>query len=141
MAGRSLPNVLQRVRTLAAVQTGRALSDRELLERFVAANDGGGKGTRLFLITGLRNSAAPPPPVHPLLRLAGSPGPGDRVYTARRTGRAVHSSLTLLPLRRDCRNRLARHESSATDPDCGADPFLHDQGAVGATLDALGVEV
>src|SRR5262245_8987553 len=39
MAGRSLPKVLQQVRKLAAVQTGRALSDRELLERFVADND------------------------------------------------------------------------------------------------------
>jgi RNA polymerase sigma factor (sigma-70 family) len=39
MAERPLPNVLQRVRKLAAVQTARALADRELLERFTAAGD------------------------------------------------------------------------------------------------------
>jgi RNA polymerase sigma factor (sigma-70 family) len=35
----SLPRVIQRARHVAAVQTGRGLGDRELLERFVGAKD------------------------------------------------------------------------------------------------------
>src|SRR5262245_41498601 len=40
MARKSLNGVLRHIRKLAAVQTGRGLSDRELLDRFVGANDG-----------------------------------------------------------------------------------------------------
>jgi RNA polymerase sigma factor (sigma-70 family) len=39
MTGQTLHRVVQQVRKLAAVQTGRGLGDRELLERFVGAND------------------------------------------------------------------------------------------------------
>jgi len=40
MAGKSLNDVLRHIRKLATLQTSRGLSDRELLERFLAANDG-----------------------------------------------------------------------------------------------------
>src|SRR4051794_2953675 len=39
MSIQALPGVLQQVRKLAAVQTGRGLGDHELLERFVGAQD------------------------------------------------------------------------------------------------------
>src|SRR5215831_6771822 len=39
MTGQTLQRVVQQVRKFAAVQTGRGLGDRELLERFVGAND------------------------------------------------------------------------------------------------------
>ena len=39
MAKKALNGVLQHVRLLAAVQTGRALSDQELLRRFVDQKD------------------------------------------------------------------------------------------------------
>jgi RNA polymerase sigma factor (sigma-70 family) len=39
MATKSINGVLQHVRALAAVQVGRALTDRELLQRFVEQND------------------------------------------------------------------------------------------------------
>lgn len=39
MAGKAFNGVLQRIRTLAAVHTGRACGDRELLERFLIAED------------------------------------------------------------------------------------------------------
>lgn len=39
MAKKSLNGVLRHIRQLAAVQTSRAESDRQLLERFIAAND------------------------------------------------------------------------------------------------------
>ena len=41
MAGRSLNGVLQHIRKVAAVHADRGLSDRELLERFIAAGDEG----------------------------------------------------------------------------------------------------